>query len=277
MRLPLDELRRQAGQVGVVALEFAHGAACWSSFSGFAFGGVDPVGDLGRGRLAMMHAGQRRHRLGALLAAADRHMRRLVGAEDGQRMLQRFELVAEFVEFGEGHVCSRIRFGERGHQLARHRKPGSFCRMILPEKSNLQDHAVIRACHLRAAALRWSTGRRTCWRRTKMIANILIALVAALHLYFMYLEMVAWDPPPGRKAFSLTPEFATRVEGACGQPGPLQRLPCRRPVWGLYLGERRVPGEDVLPDLRHRCRPVRRAHRSAATSSSFRRCRPWLR
>ena len=51
----------------------------------------------------MVHAGERRHRLGALLAAADRHMGGLVGAEDRQRMLQRFELVAELVEFCEGH------------------------------------------------------------------------------------------------------------------------------------------------------------------------------
>jgi len=35
-----------------------------------------------------------------------------------------------------------------------------------------------------------------------MIANILIVVVAALHFYFMYLEMIAWDTPAGRKAFS---------------------------------------------------------------------------
>ena len=41
-----------------------------------------------------------------------------------------------------------------------------------------------------------------------MIASVLIALVALLHVYFMYLEMVAWDTPAGRKAFGLTPEFS---------------------------------------------------------------------
>jgi hypothetical protein len=30
-------------------------------------------------------------------------MRRLIGAENGQRMLKRFELVAEVVEFLKGH------------------------------------------------------------------------------------------------------------------------------------------------------------------------------
>ena len=64
-------------------------------------GGLDPVGDLRGGRAGVQHSGERSHSLGALLAAADRHMRRLVGAEDRQRVLQRFELAAEFVELGE--------------------------------------------------------------------------------------------------------------------------------------------------------------------------------
>ncbi|GLR43499.1 hypothetical protein GCM10007880_40160 [Mesorhizobium amorphae] len=34
-------------------------------------------------------------------------MRRLVGAEDGKRMLQRFELVAEVVKFLKGHCGFR--------------------------------------------------------------------------------------------------------------------------------------------------------------------------
>lgn len=42
-----------------------------------------------------------------------------------------------------------------------------------------------------------------------ILANVLIALVAALHLYFLILEMFFWDKPLGRKAFGLTPEFAT--------------------------------------------------------------------
>ncbi|EBU7498385.1 DUF1304 domain-containing protein, partial [Salmonella enterica subsp. enterica serovar Typhi] len=41
-----------------------------------------------------------------------------------------------------------------------------------------------------------------------MLGTILVALVALIHLYIVYLEMVAWDTPTGRKAFNLTPEFA---------------------------------------------------------------------
>ncbi|CDX23317.1 hypothetical protein MPL3356_40330 [Mesorhizobium plurifarium] len=42
-----------------------------------------------------------------------------------------------------------------------------------------------------------------------MIGNILVGVVALIHCYIVYLEMVLWDTPRGRKAFGLTPEFAS--------------------------------------------------------------------
>ena len=41
-----------------------------------------------------------------------------------------------------------------------------------------------------------------------LIANISVALVALLHVYFMILEMFLWTKPTGLRTFSLTPEFA---------------------------------------------------------------------
>lgn len=41
-----------------------------------------------------------------------------------------------------------------------------------------------------------------------MIANILIALIAALHVYILILQMAFWTKPAGRRAFRLSPEFA---------------------------------------------------------------------
>ena len=70
-----------------------------------------------------------------------------------------------------------------------------------------------------------------------MIANILVALVAALHLYFMYLEMVAWDTPAGRKAFSLTPEFATASKALAANQGLYNGFLAAGLLWGIYLGE----------------------------------------
>ena len=40
------------------------------------------------------------------------------------------------------------------------------------------------------------------------IANLLVALVAALHVYFMVLEMFLWTKPLGLKTFRHSPEKA---------------------------------------------------------------------
>lgn len=41
-----------------------------------------------------------------------------------------------------------------------------------------------------------------------MITSILIALVAGLHFFFLYVEMFLWTKPFGLKNFKLTPETA---------------------------------------------------------------------
>ena len=41
-----------------------------------------------------------------------------------------------------------------------------------------------------------------------MIANVLIGLVALIHLHIVVLEMVLWDKPSGRRVFSTRGEFA---------------------------------------------------------------------
>jgi putative membrane protein len=70
-----------------------------------------------------------------------------------------------------------------------------------------------------------------------MIANILIAIVALLHLYFMYLEMVAWDTPAGRKAFGLTPEFSAASKALAMNQGLYNGFLVAGLVWGLWLGD----------------------------------------
>jgi len=39
-------------------------------------------------------------------------------------------------------------------------------------------------------------------------ATVVIALVAALHVYFLVLEMFLWRTPSGRRTFGTSPEFA---------------------------------------------------------------------
>ena len=49
-----------------------------------------------------------------------------------------------------------------------------------------------------------------------MLANTLIFIVAAIHIYILILEMFLWESKTGRKAFSLSANFAreTRVMAA---------------------------------------------------------------
>ncbi len=70
-----------------------------------------------------------------------------------------------------------------------------------------------------------------------MVANILIALVALLHIYFMYLEMVAWDKPLGLKTFRLKQEFATASKALAMNQGLYNGFLVAGLVWGLWLGE----------------------------------------
>ncbi len=69
-----------------------------------------------------------------------------------------------------------------------------------------------------------------------MLATILIALVAALHVYFMYLEMIAWDTPAGRKVFGTTPEFSTASKALAMNQGLYNSFLVAGLAWGLWLG-----------------------------------------
>lgn len=69
-----------------------------------------------------------------------------------------------------------------------------------------------------------------------MVGNILVALVALIHVYIVYLEMVAWDTPAGRKAFNLTPEFAKASKVLAANQGLYNGFLAAGLVWGLYLG-----------------------------------------
>ncbi|QND50884.1 DUF1304 domain-containing protein [Phyllobacterium sp. 628] len=70
-----------------------------------------------------------------------------------------------------------------------------------------------------------------------MVANILIGLVALLHVYFMYLEMLVWDKPQGLKTFRLTQEFASASKALALNQGLYNGFLVAGLVWGLWLGE----------------------------------------
>lgn len=63
--------------------------------------------------------------------------------------------------------------------------------------------------------------------------NIAIALVAALHVYFLVLEMFYWDRPLGLKTFGLTPEFARASKTLAANQGLYNGFLAAGLVWGL--------------------------------------------
>jgi putative membrane protein len=71
----------------------------------------------------------------------------------------------------------------------------------------------------------------------KLASQIAVALVAALHAYFLVLEMFLWDRPLGRRTFRLTPEFAAASKSLAANQGLYNGFLAAGLVWGLWLGE----------------------------------------
>ena len=69
-----------------------------------------------------------------------------------------------------------------------------------------------------------------------LIANLLILLVALLHLYFLVLEMFLWDKPKGMKAFGLTPQKAAETKVLAANQGLYNGFLAAGLLWGLYQG-----------------------------------------
>jgi len=68
------------------------------------------------------------------------------------------------------------------------------------------------------------------------IANVLVALVALLHLYFLVLEMFLWDKPAGLRAFGHTPEAAAASKVLAANQGLYNGFLAAGLIWGLSLG-----------------------------------------
>ncbi|HZT54918.1 MAG TPA: DUF1304 domain-containing protein [Burkholderiaceae bacterium] len=69
-----------------------------------------------------------------------------------------------------------------------------------------------------------------------MIANLLVGLVVAIHLYIVVLEMFLWDTPYGRKVFGNSAEFATASKVLAANQGLYNGFLAAGLIWGLSLG-----------------------------------------
>jgi putative membrane protein len=65
------------------------------------------------------------------------------------------------------------------------------------------------------------------------IANILVALVAALHVYFLALEMFFWTRPLGLKIFGNSPEKAAQSAVLAANQGLYNGFLAAGLIWGL--------------------------------------------
>lgn len=69
-----------------------------------------------------------------------------------------------------------------------------------------------------------------------LVADLVVALVALLHVWILVLEMWLWERPLGRKAFGLTPEFARATRVLAANQGLYNGFLAAGLVWGLSLG-----------------------------------------
>ncbi len=70
-----------------------------------------------------------------------------------------------------------------------------------------------------------------------VFANILIGIVAILHLGFLYLEMFLWDKSIGRRIFRTTEEFAKQSRNLAANQGLYNGFLAAGLIWGFFAGE----------------------------------------
>lgn len=70
------------------------------------------------------------------------------------------------------------------------------------------------------------------------LAGVLVLLVAALHLYFLVLEMVLWTRPLGLKTFRNTPEKAEATRVLAANQGLYNGFLAAGLAYGVATGSR---------------------------------------
>ena len=68
------------------------------------------------------------------------------------------------------------------------------------------------------------------------IANVVVGLIALLHVYFLVLEMFLWDKPAGLRAFGQTQAAATASKVLAANQGLYNGFLAAGLIWGLWLG-----------------------------------------
>ena len=69
-----------------------------------------------------------------------------------------------------------------------------------------------------------------------VIADVVVALIALLHVYILVLEMFLWDKPAGLRAFGQTREAAAASKVLAANQGLYNGFLAAGLFWGLSLG-----------------------------------------
>ncbi|WP_372668784.1 DUF1304 domain-containing protein [Amycolatopsis kentuckyensis] len=70
-----------------------------------------------------------------------------------------------------------------------------------------------------------------------IVADVLIGLVALIHVYIVVLEMFLWTTPRARAAFGTTPEFAEESKTLAANQGLYNGFLALALVWGLVADQ----------------------------------------
>ena len=76
-----------------------------------------------------------------------------------------------------------------------------------------------------------------------MVANILVAFVALLHILFLILEIFLWTKPFGRRISGFNRELADQTASLAANQGLYNGFLAAGLVWGLISG---TTGRDIL-------------------------------
>ena len=68
------------------------------------------------------------------------------------------------------------------------------------------------------------------------VANIVVGLIALLHVYILVLEMFLWEKPAGLRAFGQTAESAAASKVLAANQGLYNGFLAAGLFWGLSLG-----------------------------------------
>lgn len=69
-----------------------------------------------------------------------------------------------------------------------------------------------------------------------LLANVAVGAVAALHIYFMVLEMFLWNTPYGRRVFHLKPDYAQASAPLAKNQGLYNGFLAAGLIWSLVPG-----------------------------------------